>query len=190
VSGARIVGAGAAVVAFALLAAGCGGSDNSASGTTSTTSTTATAEWADSFCSAFQTWKDELNSITDRFTSLSSFSQDNLQTAADDAKSATDQLLTDLQGLGAPDTASGQEVKDSIDSLSTTLQSELDAIEKTVQDTSGIAELPGAVADVSASIATMTTAFSSTTSTIEDADASGELKDAIDNSSACSGLTS
>ena len=177
----------ACIAALALAAAGCGGSDNES--TSGSTETTATSEWADGFCTAVTTWKDELKSVTDRFTSLSSFSEENLQTAADDAKNATDELVQSLRGLGAPDTESGQEVKDSIDALATTLESELDSIQKTVEETSGVTELPTAAKDVSASLSAMSTALSSTLSTIESADAQGELKDALDASPACSDLT-
>jgi hypothetical protein len=175
----------AAALVAALALAGCGGGDDSGS-----SQVTPTTEWADGFCTAVTTWKDDLTGITDRFTSLSSFSEENLRAAADDAKSATDQFLDDLNNLGRPDTQSGQEVEDSIDSLSTTLQTELDSIETTVDETSGITELPDAVKDITASLSAMSTAFSSTLSTIEDADAQGELKDALESSPSCDELTS
>ena len=177
----------AVVTVLALGAAGCGGSDDSGS---TSTEATPTSEWADGFCTAVTTWKDELMSISDQFTSLSSFSEENLKTAADDAKSATDQFLEDLKGLGTPDTESGQEVETSIDTLSTTLQAELDSIEQTADETSGITELPGAVKEITASLSAMSKAFSSTLSTIEDADAQGELKNALESSPSCDQLSS
>jgi hypothetical protein len=176
----------AAVLALAIAAAGCGGSDESSD----TTEATPTSEWADGFCTAITTWTDALKAVPDQFTDLSSFSEEGLQSAADDVQSATDTLVEDLKGLGAPDTASGDEVKSSIDDLSSTLETQLDSIQTTVDDTSGITELPGAAQDILASLSAMSTAFSSTLSTIEDADAQGELKDALDSSSACDDITS
>ena len=51
----------ACFASFALFAAGCGGDDESSSQTTTEASTGAsTDEWADSFCSALTTWKNDL----------------------------------------------------------------------------------------------------------------------------------
>jgi hypothetical protein len=112
------------VVAAGLAAAGCGGGDEESSATTAAT------EWADGFCTAFTSWTDDLQQIGDELTA--SPSQDALGQAADDVKTATDTLLDDLRALGTPDTESGQEVKDSIDQLSTTLESDLDEVESAV----------------------------------------------------------
>ena len=120
-----------AVAALALVAAGCGGSDEAPTASP-------TDEWADGFCTAITTWTDSIQSVTEQFTDLSSFSQDGLENAANDVKSATDELVTDLKGLGTPDTESGEAVKDSIDELSSTVESEVTTIEDTVQGVSGL----------------------------------------------------
>jgi hypothetical protein len=172
---------------LALSAAGCGGSDESS---TETTGVTPASEWADGFCTAITTWTDALQGVSDQFTDLSSFSEESLQSAAEDLQSATETLVEDLRGLGAPDTESGQEVEDSLDELSTTLETELDAIQTTVDETSGITELPGAAQDVLGSLSAMGTAFSSTMSTLESADVKNELQDALEASPACDDLTS
>ncbi len=174
----------AAAAVLAVAAAGCGGSDESSS------EATPTSEWADGFCTAITTWTDSLTSVKDQFTDLSSFSEEGLRSAADDVRSATDTLVEDLKGLGAPDTESGEEVKSSLDDLSSTLETESDAIQTTVDETSGITELPGAAKDILASLSAMSTAFSSTLDTIENADAKGELEDALEASPACDDLTS
>ena len=49
---------------------------------------------------------------------------------------------------------------------------------------------PSAVTDAKASIDAMSTALSSTITTIEDADAQGEITDAIDNAPGCANVTS
>jgi len=177
----------AAVLALAVAAAGCGGGNDT---TTTTAEATPAGEWADGFCTAVTTWESALKDIASQFTDLSSFSQEGLQNAADDAKSATDQLVADLKALGTPDTQSGEEVKSSVDTFSTTIQSQLDSIQTTVDETSGIAELPAAAKKITTSVTAMTTAFSDTWSTIQNADVGGELKDALDSSSACTDLRS
>ena len=112
------------VVGVSLIAAGCGGSSDSTS-----TDASPTSEWADGLCSAINTWTASISSIGDTIKS-GDISKDSLTSAVDDAKSATETLTSDLEGLGKPDTEAGQEAKDSIDKLSTDLQAEV----KTIQD--------------------------------------------------------
>lgn len=172
------------VVTLAIVAAGCGGGGSS---TTTTTTTAAASEWASGFCGAFATWDQSVGDAISKATS--SPSTDSVKQAGTDINTATEQLISDLNGLGAPDTQSGQEIKDSVDSLATTLQTQLDAIKKTVDQTSGLTGIPSAVKDITASFSTMSTALSSTASTIEKADVQGELADAIKSSPDCKDLT-
>lgn len=177
---------GTAAGVLAVAAAGCGGGDEPSSGTSDATPA---SEWADGFCTAITTWTNELESLKDQFSSLSSLSQDGLRTAADDLKVSTEQLVTDLQDLGTPDTESGQEVKAAIDDLASSLDAGVAEIETTVSGASGITEIPGAASDVLASLSAMSEAFSSTLTTISDADAKRELEDALEASPACSDIT-
>ncbi len=172
-----------AVAALALFAAGCGGSDESPSASP-------TDEWADGFCTAITTWTDSIQSTTEQFTDLSAFSQDGLEGAANDVKGATEALADDLKSLGAPDTESGQAVKDSIDELTTTLETEVATIEDTAQGVSGLTGIPAAVTSITASLAAMGTAFSSTFQALEDADVEGELQTALEDSPACANISS
>ena len=179
-----LVAIGISVLAIA--SAGCGGGDES---TSETSEAAPASEWADGFCGAISTWTGALSDVRDQFTDLSSFSQDGLETAAEDLKTATDQLIEDIQALGAPDTESGQEIEAVVDDLGSTLETELDSIQSTLDETSGIAELPGAVRDVVDSLGAMSTAFSSALSEIGDADVQGELEDAFESSPACDDIT-
>ena len=61
-----------------------------------------------------------------------------LQTAVDDTKSATQTLSSDLKGLGKPDTEAGQQAKDSLDQLSTSLEQNVTTIETSLKNASGI----------------------------------------------------
>ena len=171
------------VTALALVVAGCGGSSEESS------SASPTDEWANGFCTAITSWTDSIQSIADQFTDPSSLSEDGLQRAADDAKSATEEFVDDVKGLGAPDTESGQEIKSSIDSLSTTLESEVTQIEDAAQEVSGLTSLPGAITSITTSLSAMGTAFSSTLDTIDSADAKGELQQALEDSPDCASIT-
>jgi hypothetical protein len=171
----------AAVAALVLAVAGCGGSDSDED---------PTAAWASGFCSAITTWTDELQTVTSQFSDTANLSEDGLQSAADDVKNATSELADDLRALGAPDTESGEEVRTALDSLSTTLESEADAVEETVQGISGITGIPSAITAITSSLSAMGTAFSSTLQTIEDADAGNELQNALEDSPECADISS
>ena len=170
------------VLALAGIAAGCGGDDES--------DADPTAAWASGFCSAVTDWTNELQTITSQFSDTSNLSQDGLESAAGDLRDATDTLVSDLKDLGAPDTDSGEEVKSSLDSLSTTLQDETSEIEDTAQGVSSVADLPSAISTISASLASLGTAFSQTLQTIDNADVSGELQTALEDSPECADINS
>ena len=170
------------VLALAGMAAGCGGGDES--------DADPTAAWASGFCSAVTDWTNELQTISSQFSDTSNLSQDGLESAAGDLREATDTLVSDLKDLGAPDTDSGEEVKSSLDSLSTTLQDETSEIEDTAQGVSSVADLPSAISTISASLASLGNAFSQTLQTIDDADVDGELRTALEDSPECADIRS
>ena len=172
----------AAVATAIVIAAGCGGSSDSSSSDTSPTAT-----WADGLCSALNTWKSSLpetvNTVKD-----GSLSKDSLTTAVDDAKSATETLASDLEGLGKPDTEAGQQAKDSIDQLSTDLKADMTKIEDAVNGASGASGILSAVSVVTSTLVAMGTQVTSTITDIQGLDAKGELKSAFDQSASCQEL--
>ena len=177
----RPLGLFALVLVAAIAAAGCGGDDSEED---------PTAAWASGFCTAITTWTDDLRDISSRFSDTSNFNQDALESAAEDAKSSTDQLVTDLQDLGTPDTPSGEEVRTAVDDLSNTLDSEATKIEDTAQGVDSVADLPSAITTISTSLTAMSTAFTNTLTSIQDADAQGELQAALEASPDCDQITS
>ena len=171
----------AAVVFVALLASACG-SDKSSEASSTT-------EWANGVCSAITTWTDSIKSAGDSLKG-GNLSKDSLQSAADDVKSATDTLDSDLKGLGKPDTQSGQEAKDSLDQLSSDLKAGTDSIATTVNDASSISELLGAAATVGTTIGTMGNQVSSAFKSLDELDPKGELQTAFEQASSCKELSS
>jgi methyl-accepting chemotaxis protein len=170
------------VVALAVTAAGCGGSGNESQ-------TNPTAEWASGFCTAITDWTDSLKDVRSEFSDTSNLSQDGLESAAEDVRSATDTLVSDLKDLGTPDTPSGEDVKSAVDSLTTTVDDETAQIQETAQGVSSIADLPSAVSEISASLSALSTAFSQTLQTIDNADATGELRTALEDSPECADVS-
>ncbi len=171
------------VSALALVAAGCGGSDEESE-------SDPTAAWAAGFCSAVTSWTDSLQDVTTQFTDTSNLSEEGLQSAAEDVRTSTEQLVDDLRGLGAPDTDSGAEIESSLDSLSTTLETEAGEIETSVEGISGITGLPSAITAVTNSLSAMGSAFAATLQTIESADVGGELQSALEESPECADISS
>ena len=117
-------------VSLVVLAAGCGSSGDSS--TTTTTSASATETWASGVCTSLTTWQDAIKSAAGSLKSDPTKS--GLQTAVDDTKSATQTLSSDLKGLGKPDTPAGQQAKDSLDQLSTSLEQNVTTIENLAQE--------------------------------------------------------
>lgn len=168
------------VAAVATVAAGCGGSDSSSAASP-------TDQWASGFCTAITDWRNSFQEA--KSTVRSNPTRDGLESAADDLRSATDTLVSDLKDLGAPDTQSGDEVKSSLDSLSTTIDDEVNTIQNAAQGVSNLTQLPGAASTITESLSALGNAFSNTLSTIDNADASGELKSALEDSPDCKDLT-
>ena len=175
--------AAAAIAALAIVAAGCGGGSSE----TTTTTAASASDWASQFCGAFATWDQAVKDATSQLTS--SPSKDSLQKAASDIDTATQQLVTELKGLGAPDTQSGQDIKNSVDSLATTVQTQTDTIKTSVDQASGLSGYITAGKDAVTSLGKMNDALQSTLTTIENADAQGELKSALESSPDCKNLT-
>jgi hypothetical protein len=171
---------------LALVAAGCGGGNESSS-TTSTSETTPVVEWADGLCTAITTWKQSLTDATSSITL--SPSKEKLQQAADDVKSANQKLSEDLKALGTPDTESGQQVKQSVDDLSSTLDTQESDIEDAANNPSNLSGLASAVTTISTSLAAMGTAVSSTIHAIDNADVKGDMQAAFNQASSCSDIT-
>ena len=174
---------------LALVAAGCGsdsGSDTTAAETTTAAGTTTTVEWADGFCTAISTWTDDLTAATEQLKDPTSFSTDTFQQVATDVGDATKTFAESVKGLGRPDTEAGQAAQDELSTLADSLQQDVDNIDTAVSGASGIAGLAAAAATVTTTLADMGTAMSQTFSTLEGADAKGELKDAFAQAESCS----
>lgn len=172
----------ALVSVLALAAAGCGGSDEP--------EPSAAVDWADSVCTAATQWTDSLKAIGERFTDLSSLSRDGLEEAANDARAATADFVSEIEGLGAPDTESGEEAKQALDDLATELETGMAEIRETVEGVEGIGGVPGAIASIGTTLTTLSQTASSTVATLEKGDLGDELKTAFEQAPACDDLVS
>jgi hypothetical protein len=175
-----------AVVALAMLSAGCGGKSSSSSSQSTSAASTSAADWANGLCSAVSTWSTSVQTTT---TSLKgNVTEDSLKSASADVTKATDEFVNDLKGLGTPDTESGKKAKETLDTLAGQLKTNVQTIDKAVNEASGTSGALKAVSTVSSTLVTVgdqvTTAFTS----IQQLDTKGELDKAFRNSEKCKAL--
>jgi len=174
----RLSAAGCALVAAALLAAGCG------SGGSTTSTTSASVDWSNSLCSATTTWK---GAVKDATSSLKSgpFTSATLDAATGRAKDATQAYVDTLKGLGKPDTPSGQTARSAVDTLQTELQADVQTLQNATTDVSGASAVLGSISVASSTLLTMGSQVKSTVSTLQQSDVSGELEQAFTQADAC-----
>jgi hypothetical protein len=168
------------VLATALLAAGCGGSDDETSGA---------SDWANSVCSALTTWK---TSVSAAVTSVQggNLSENSLESAVDDVSDATSTLADDLKDAGRPDTDDGQQAKDVVDQLADEVETGVQTIGDALDDASGGTGLLQAITTISGTLATMGDQVRAAVDQLEQLDPAGELNDALKNAEDCSSLRS
>jgi hypothetical protein len=171
------------MAALALAVSGCGGDDEpEASGVDA---------WAESFCSAVGDWRDTLEELRNQFTGdpASFANEEALKDAVETVSSATDELVSELRELGAPETESGEAVRSSIESLADTVDTQKANVDQAVSGISGIADIPAAMTAVGTALTTMANSLQDTLDAIETADSSGELENAFQQADACTELT-
>lgn len=165
---------------LAFLAAGCGGKKQP--------SAMPAADWANSVCGDLVTWTTAMKSLA---TGLKSNpTKAGIQSSVSDAEAATKTLATNLKGLGKPDTASGQQAQNAVNSLADQLSTDIDTITNSVKNASGISGVLGAVSTSSSTLQKMGTQVSATFAQLQSIDAKGELEKAFSGSASCKQLTS
>jgi hypothetical protein len=169
-----------AVVATVTLAAGCGGKSDSES--------TSAGEWANNLCSAIGTWTGSVRSAASSLKG--NVSESSLKSGSEDISKATGKLEDDLKGLGKPDTESGQKVKETIDTLSGQLKTDVEKIDEAVKGVSGGNGVLTALSTVSSTLSTVGDQVKAAFTNVQQLDTKGELANAFKNASACKSLSS
>jgi hypothetical protein len=170
---------GATLLAAAVLAAtGCGGDGNEVSAST---------QWAGELCTAINTWR---NSIATTASSLASNpTREGLEQAADEAEATTRTLIDTVQGLGAPDTESGQEARAAVDSLATSLESDVETIKSAVEGVSDVQGLLDAASTVTKTVANISAQLSSSLDDLGALrDTDDELQQSFEDADSCDGV--
>jgi hypothetical protein len=165
-----------------LVGAACGGSGDDST----TTNAAAAQDWANGLCTATNTY---INSLTSLGKTLQggNVTKDSLNSALDDAKSATQTFGDDVKGLGSPPVADSK-TKNALEDLQSELTKDADTIKNALSDVSGVSEALSAVSTITGTLATVGTTISSTYNEIKQADPKGTVQSAFQNAPACSSL--
>jgi len=165
----------ALVLATALLLASCGGDEPSAS-----------EEYANSVCSSLSAWVTDVQATTQSLQESGlSTSREDIQSAFDQTKDATDALVNDLEQAGAPETEDGRAAKEQLDALATQLRQQLDLIQQALDSGQGLTAI---AATVSTAVSAAANAVNTTYENLKGLDPAGELQDAFENSDDCNSL--
>jgi hypothetical protein len=158
---------------LALLASGCGKDKSSDS--------SSTTDWANSVCSAVT---DYTQSVKDAADSLqNNVSQAGFKDATNQVQKATDTFVNTIKDLGKPDTKAGEQAKNTVDTLSSQLQTGLDTV-KNASDQGLVQSL----STVTTAVATAQTQIKTAFNELKGLDAQGELSDAFKQASSCDSL--
>jgi methyl-accepting chemotaxis protein len=162
----------------AMLAAGCGGDDGGDGGSSAT-------DWANDLCSTITEWTESVEATSNSLRG-GNLSEESLRDAADEFRSATQQFVDDVRGLGAPDTEAGEEAKEEIDQLADAIDEDVAEIEEAVEGGEGLA---ATVSAVTTALAGMGEELASTFTALEQLDAGSELEEAFRDADACDELS-
>jgi hypothetical protein len=176
----------APLVLAVVLVAGCGGG-----GSSSSSSSPSPKDWAQGLCSAITTWSSSVKSAGQSLQS-GNLSKDSLEGATNDIKDATKKFSDDLKGLGKPNTDAGQEAKAAIDKLANQVGDDVDELQSAVDKASGSGAggAAAAASGIATSLSTMSTQVSAAASSLQQADAKGELEQGFRDAPACKDLSS
>lgn len=165
----------AATIALGLAAGACSSDPPSVS------------KWVDGLCSALVTWTGAVEAAAQSAVENGP-SKTALQGSLSAAKTATTKLRADINKLGKPKVDGGDKAKESLDQLSTQLDSSVQTISGAVDAVGGVADLPKAAATVKTALGSMRDQVSSTLTTVQQVDAGGQVKTAFEKSATCGKL--
>jgi twitching motility protein PilJ len=163
---------------LAVLAAGCGGGDN----------TSSAESWANDVCTQLDTWANSITTTVKGVMSQgTSVTGTDLKAAANQASTATSELVDGLKGIGSPDTDSADQAQQQVSQLGDELQQDADKVRGLVQSApTTVAGLVSTAQSILAQIGTAADQVKATLSSLQEL--GSDLSDGIEQSSACNDL--
>lgn len=152
--------------------------------------------WASSVCSSIDDWRMSITSLAE--VSGGTLTKDSLREKLDDADAATQDLVTELKDLGAPDLEAGDALDRRLDADADSLQSSYDSLKSKAQDAldaGGTTEFLSALAALATPFQNLVNQISTTLEDLRgaddvSADARAELQQAFDDADSCQKLRS
>ena len=185
------MGVFAAVAVVAVVALGCGGSDDEPSADTSSSSGTSAAAWADDVCSSLVTWQNVVTEAGSTLNDPKDLSVNALKDVVEGVVDATATLVTDVADLGPPDTDAGDAAQTQLKSLSDDLESQADVMSKAIAtDSDTVTELLANLSTFTGALSSMKADVETTLKSIDGLDGGAELKDAFADAENCQQLES
>jgi hypothetical protein len=165
-----------ALLIVVLAVAGCGGDDGPSS----------SEEYADGVCSSLRTWAEDVETTVKTLADQGLALQEaDVRRAVEDVKDSNEQLTTDLEDLGVPDTDDGAAAKRELDHLATVVSEQVAKVDQALDSGSRPAAIAGTV---TTAISTAAAAVNTTYQNLRQLDPAGELQDAFENSDECKQL--
>jgi hypothetical protein len=179
--GARLA-TGSLLAALTLAVAACGGSSEN-------DESSQAEAWADDVCSVVGAWRDSLVEAQSTLGDVGNLSANDVRDTFEEVDSATADLVSGLEDIGAPETDAGDEAEEELTTLSEQLREQADIVRDAVdQDGSTPSELLARVSTVTGAVSTMITDAASTVEDIRQLDGAEELQDAFESASGCQDL--
>jgi hypothetical protein len=176
---ARLAPLTALLAILVVVAGGCGGSSASAE-----------EQWASDLCSQITHWKDSVTqSKVDLREQIQSPDTGTLEAVKSDLtaiKDATNKLSSSLKSLGAPDTPSGTQAKQEVDSFATQLDKTVQHARQTAASVSAEASLTDKLSKLTPLGPTLQTLTDSASTMVQSVEATTQaLKDGFQSADSC-----
>jgi hypothetical protein len=144
--------------------------------------------WASSVCTSLGEWRTEISSLAD--VNADDLTAEGLQAKLDEAESATDDLVAELQALGRPDLDAGDEAEEQLDETASELQERYESLKAAVEEaldadspTAFLQALAALAPEFQALLDQVRQTISSLGSTV--GDAADELEQAFEDADSC-----
>jgi hypothetical protein len=174
---ARLIPPAILALVFALAAAGCGGHSDKKSN----------EAYASSVCTAIANWEQQVKAIASDFSG--GITQATFESKVTQVESATNDLVTQIKAVPAPDTSQGQAAKQQLDQLSTDASTTVTATKSaagSIQADASAATISTAILVLTPQVKSLATTAESTVKTLKDA--GGDLASAFKSASSCQSL--